>query len=264
VRKSVGIRPMPTWVRGPATIEDDCIVLDLREAERYEAFRPVHSSQLLSDMARLVELDFGARLFSIDRSRVRSFVERHGLIWHSPESLGEGEVREELSDWTYAAAELQLSVMLLAKLREAAENDSAQIVRDYMRSLRDFGVFRRMYLPDDDDELLDFVSIQLSERITRGMEDCTPTLLTMCSLIKEDGSKAGLFNDFRFSNCPKSLLGAANYELASLISRKEWFLLCEGCGRMFQPIHGHQTFCETRCSERSRKRRQRKRKRTDS
>lgn len=267
MRRSVGIRPIPTWVRGLAFIEEGEVVLIESKSERYQAFTPEHSFRLLSALAQLVVVDFGgvegSAEIAIGRNLIPAFVEEHGLLWHGPDSVGESEFREPLSAWSYAAGELQLSVVLWSKLRESIESNFAQPVREYLRSLRDAGVFRRMVLPDEDDKLLEFASIQLSERITRGMGGCAPTLLAPCSLIGEDGEKEGIAGEFVFGNNPDSLVSAANYELASLISRKEWFLDCEGCGRMFRPDHGHQRFCTPACNERYRKRLQRQRERGD-
>lgn len=266
-RKSIGIRPIPTWVRGPAFIDGGEIGLAEGEFETYQAFTPEHSERILFDLPQLALLDFDGDKLTIDYKRSLAFAEEHGLIWHGSDHAGKGEFREPLSAWWLAACELQLTVTLYSKLKESLEGENADPIRNYLRSLRDEGVFKRskrLLLSNDDDALREFASDQLSERITRGMEDCTPTLLAGCRLINEEGAKVGAAGDFYFGNDPGSLFGAANYALASLISRKEVFLDCEGCGRMFRPNHGHQRFCEERCYERHRKRLQRESRRVAS
>ncbi|HZA45834.1 MAG TPA: hypothetical protein VE568_11135, partial [Rubrobacter sp.] len=62
-------------------------------------------------------------------------------------------------------------------------------------------------------------SIQLAERISSGMEDCTPTLSAAFGLLKV-GEPVRPAGDFRFGNNPGSLVGAANYQLALLISHR--------------------------------------------
>jgi hypothetical protein len=51
VRESIGVRPIPRWVRGRAFIDGNEIVLDCREAEEYPAFEPDHSLRMLFDLA---------------------------------------------------------------------------------------------------------------------------------------------------------------------------------------------------------------------
>lgn len=258
VRRSVGIRPIPTWVRGPAFVDGDEIGLIEKESETYQAFTPDHCEHLLSDIAQLANpTRDAADPLRIVGKRASGFAEEHGLLWHGPNQDGSTERRESLAEWFIAGAELQISVALCISLRQSLKEGSAELVRRYLRASRDVGFFRRLVFPDDDDALLEFASIQLSERITRGMERCTPTLLAGCSLISGEGEKVGRAGDFFFGNDPGSLVGAANYALASLISRKEAFLNCEGCGRMFRPEHGSQRFCCPACNERHRKRRQR-------
>jgi hypothetical protein len=51
------------------------------------------------------------------------------------------------------------------------------------------------------------------------MEDCTPTLSAAFGLLKV-GEPVRPAGDFRFGNNPGSLVGAANYQLALLISHR--------------------------------------------
>jgi hypothetical protein len=56
-------------------------------------------------------------------------------------------------------------------------------------------------------------------------------LSAACGLL-EDGEKIGGAGDFRFGNEPRSLVGAAYYQLALLVSRKEPVRECEECKRL--------------------------------
>ena len=64
------------------------------------------------------------------------------------------------------------------------------------------------------------------------MADCAPTLSAACGLL-DDGKKVGGAGDFRFGGEPGSLVGAAYYQLALLVSRKEPVRECEVCKRLF-------------------------------
>jgi hypothetical protein len=112
-------------------------------------------------------------------------------------------------------------------------------------------------LPDADNDLLEHASIQLAERISRGMADCTPTFFAACGLLR-DGGKVGGAGDFRFVNDPGSLVGAANYQLALFVSRKKVVRECEECGEMLVPEDPRQRY-HPRCGARKRQRESRQR-----
>jgi hypothetical protein len=105
-------------------------------------------------------------------------------------------------------------------------------------------------------ELAEYASIQLAERVTLGMTECTPTMFAACALLSE-GRKVGEAGDFRFGNDPGSLMGAANYQLALVIARKELVRECEECGEMFLPVDPRQRF-HKKCGARKRQREHRK------
>ena len=234
-----------------------------RETEEYPAFEPDHSLQMLIDLAQLQnlgEMYLAEKHLDIGITNLRpalNFANSYGLLWHGPKRGGDGERRESLRDWFIAGFELSMSVSLYNAIAQSIEADSATPVRQLLRTYRDATLFKHMPLPDPDDELLEYASIQLAERITRGIAECTPTFVAACSLL-DDGTKVGKAGDFRFANDPGSLVGAAYHTLASLISRKERFKTCEECGRMFQVEHGSQRFCEKKCATRKRQRELRK------
>ncbi len=127
---------------------------------------------------------------------------------------------------------------------------------------RDAGILKRISLSDNDSELLDYACIQLAERISRGMADCTPTFFSACGLLR-DGVKVGGVGDFRFVNDPGSLVGAANYHLAVLVSRKKLVRECEECKEILIPEDPRQRY-HKKCGNRKRKREERQRKKTES
>lgn len=260
--ESIGIRLRPTWIHGPAVVDGGEVVLAADGAEEYAAFEPDHALQLIFDVARLTGL--GEPYFVDKRLNVRvtnprlveDFVSKHGLLWHGPKQVRDKECREPLRDWFFAGFELGRSLAFYSVIERSVEG-TAEPVRQFLRRERDDGLFHRLPLPDDDTELLEYASIQLSESVTRGMAGCTPTLNAMCAVL-EDGAKVGGAGDFRLGNDPESLVGAAYYGLANLISRKVRIINCGECGEMFIP-QDPRTEYHKRCGNRKRKRESRQR-----
>jgi hypothetical protein len=222
------------------------------------AFDPDHATCLLSDLgnlAKLGEVVEGAKPLDVrltDTERALDFAETHGLLWHGPSQVGSGEVRESLKDWFCAGLDLSISTATYANIRRSQEKRSAEPLRSYLRMLRDAGFFRHISLPDADNELLDYACIQLAERISRGMADCTPTFSAASGLLR-DGVKVGEAGDFRFGNDPGSLVGAANYQLAILVSHKKRVRECDECGEMLVPEDPRQRY-HKKCGDRKRQR----------
>ena len=140
-------------------------------------------------------------------------------------------------------------------LKLAQEVGTAKPVRNLLRRLRDMDFF---YAPisDNDVECLEWVSLLIAERITRGLEDCNWTLVAECTLARE-GVQEGGAGDFVFGEDPQNLVAAAYAQLASLIANKVAFSECKGCGKLFTSEHGSMKFCSKRCGNRVRKARQR-------
>jgi hypothetical protein len=239
--KSIGLRQYPVWVRGPAHIDGDEIVLNVEEARPFDAFEPEHYQTLLPDLAALHDPKLQDPV---------AFVRRHGLLWHGPNEVDKGECRESLRDWSIEGLELHITILLYVALNEGIDAHSGEPVRRFLRSLRDIGVVWGR-LPDDEGECLESASIHLAERITRVLEGCNQTFVAACSLVR-DGKKVGPAGDFRFSIDPPNLVGAAYNELASLIVTRAEFRECVGCGRLFQPDHGRQIHHTKSCGNRKR------------
>lgn len=198
----------------------------------------------LQELGKVVKIEhFGARVTYSpqpeNRGRALEFAERHGLLWRGPARVRAGEIRERLEDWFFAGQNLKIPATMYLMIRRSQEEGSAEPVRSYLRTLRDIGYFQLIPLPDADDELLEFASVQVAEHISQGMADCAPTLSAACGLLK-GGEKVGGAGDFRFGSEPISLVGAAYYQLALLVSRKEPVRECQECKRLFVPTDPRQ------------------------
>jgi predicted nucleic acid-binding Zn ribbon protein len=124
-----------------------------------------------------------------------------------------------------------------------------------LQMLRDLDIFYAP-IPDNDRKCLETVSLLLAERITRGVEGCSGTLVAACSLSRR-GVKEGGPMEFFFGEDPPNLIAAGYTQFASLIANKVPFEQCEGCGTLFTPKHGKQRYCSKQCSDRTRQRRRR-------
>ena len=113
VTKSEGVRPWPVWVRGRAKIEGDEIVLDATRAETFSAFEPEHYETLLLDLAAL-------RNFKLQDPV--AFARRHGLLWHGPDQVSRGEVREDLRWWGAVGEYLSMTIGLYVSLQKGLES----------------------------------------------------------------------------------------------------------------------------------------------
>jgi hypothetical protein len=242
------LRQHPEWVKGIAHIDGDEIVLDEETADSYLTDESEDRHLLLMDLTTLRDCE---------PEDVVRFVLRHGLLWHGPKDIGSGECRESLDEWRVAVGHLWLTIGLYLTLNTGWEAGTARPVRSFLRRLRDPDIdlfYAR--IPDNDRECLETVSVLLAERITRGMEGCSWTLIAACTLSRE-GVKEGGPTDFLFGEDPPNLVAAAYAQLASLIANKVPFNECEGCEKLFTPKHGRQRYCSKRCSNRVRKARER-------
>jgi hypothetical protein len=260
---SIGVRPRPTWVRGPAFIDGDEIVLAGEATEQYAAFDPEHATRLVLDLGKLAELGElvkGEKTLDIrlvDTGRALEFAETHGLLWHGPGQVSNGEVRESLKDWVVAGVEFVITTAMYLTIRQSQDEDSAEPIRRYLRTWRDTGLFKRISLSDNDSDLLEYACIQLAERISLGISECTPTFTAACGLL-DDGARVGEAGDFRVGNDPGTLVGAANYQLGRLISHKRRVIACEECGEIFIPDDPRQRY-HAKCGNRKRQRERRER-----
>lgn len=241
--ESIGIRPRPKWMRGEARIDGDEIVLDAARARPYDFLEPEHYATLLPDLAALYDFKLQDPV---------EFARDHGLLWHGPDDLTNGSCRESLRKWQAAGMYLTMTITLYMALRQGLDENTAEPVRGLLWAYRDAGLFIDK-MPDDKDELLEYVSIQLAELITRGLEGSSETFVAACGLVR-DGEKVGPAGDFRYVTETPDLVATAYKHLASLIVTRAEFRECKGCRRLFQPDHGSQTHHTKDCGRNKRRR----------
>jgi hypothetical protein len=260
----------PMWTRGLARIKGDQIILDGKKARPYALFeKPEQHEILLMDLAELRLLGSIVNQRIVNK-RVRkpalaiAFAWRHGLLSHQPQR-DRGDCQESWQSWLVAGYKLSLTIALYARLREAIATESTANLRASLQSTRDVGNASRT-IPADDQALLEHASILLAERITEGLEGCSPTLLAACSLERTPGEKEGPPGDFRASINPSNLVAVAYSELVTLIEMKAEFRECIGCGKFFRLNpdihHRDRRYCEDACYERTRKSEARAKKRS--
>jgi hypothetical protein len=254
----------PTWTRGRAQIDGDYIVLEGKRAVEYGLSDSLEQrGRLLMDLAGLCRLGITKDGRIADTNHALDFARRHGLLWHRPKNGG-ASYREALKSWLCEGHDLTVSIVLYMDLREAITTQSTERLRARLRTWRDNAIFWGA-MPEEDEELLEGISVRLAERINKGLEGCSPTIVAACSLVREGGKKEGPPGDFRSSINPSNLVAVAYKELVAQIESKARFKECVGCGMLFRldPSihHRDRTFCTDACYERTRKRRQRAKKR---
>jgi hypothetical protein len=89
------------------------------------------------------------------------------------------------------------------------------------------------------------------------------TYLFRSSWLTERWAQGRWAGDFRFVNDPGSLVGAASYQLALLVSRKKLIRECEECGEMEIPEDPRWRY-HTKCGNRKRKREEGQRRKAES
>ena len=254
----------PTWTRGRAQIDGDYIVLEGKRAVEYGLSDSLEQrGRLLLDLAGLCRLGITQDGRIADTRYALDFAKRHGLLWHSPKN-GEASCRESLKDWLSEGHSLTINLIMYMDLREAIVTHSTDRLRARLRTWRDHNLFWGA-MPEDDEELLEGISVRLAERINKGLEGCSPTIIAACSLVRKGGKKEGPLGDFRSGINPSNLVAVAYYELVAQVESKAWFKECVGCGMLFRldPSihHRDKAYCTDACYERTRKRRQRARNR---
>lgn len=250
-----GPKQRPVWARGTAFEDGGDIVLRRENAEDYAFYEQDRLERLLLDLAGLRNMGSLADPSQLNPGPALAFARRHGLLWHGPEQLEEGDCRESLASWFFESEELAISIALYMSVRECVGAGSTKPLRQYLQLQRDLGVFWGI-MPKDSEELLKGMSIILAERVNNGMKGCQQTFLAACGLMR-DGAEVGPAGDFRYSVDPANLVAAAYHEFAALMVTKARFKGCPGCGQVFRAEHGNRTYCSEGCSDRTRKRRQR-------
>lgn len=254
----------PTWTRGRAQIDGNYIVLEGSRVAEYGLLDdPEQRVRLLMDLAGLCRMGLTDDGHIADARHALDFARRHGLLWHRPTSGGVC-CRESMESWLVEGVNLTESITLHLYLREAIATSSTERLRARLRKWRDGTTFWGA-MPEEDEELLEGISVRLAEQISRGLEGCSPTILAACGLARDGGPKEGPAGVFRTSIRPTNLVAVAYYELALQIESKASFKECRGCDMLFRLDprihHRDRAYCTDACYERTRKRKERARKR---
>jgi len=223
----------PQWLRGPAVIDGDHVVLEERQRETYQPH--VHPYELLLDLAGVDS-----------RHDILGFVRKHGLLWHGPDA---DEHRESLEDWAVATGWLRWTLLLYADLGDFVDGDESRF--DAVRTNELVRVFAGGEPPVYRDELKHLASEAVSHAITAGLGEVRVNVVA-ASETSYTESRPG---EFSFLFDPANLLGHAYAEAAHLIVQRAPLTQCPECGRLFAVEHGRQKFCTPTCAGRARQRR---------
>jgi hypothetical protein len=221
----------PEWVRGPARVEGSEIVLDENRAEKYWLHEPGQVDKIAFDLAAMAPHGSGR-----DPRQAVAFVRRYGMLWHGANKLGSGSCRESLDRWWHEAEKLHTVLSMSMTLGEALRDDSAAPVREWFDA--------RLGLSFEADEIYLAAATKIvAGMINRGLRN------------SKWGMASGGVGEIRLAHYPPDLVAAAYASLGGLIATRAEFKECPGCGRVFQPESGKQTYHDPQCATRSRQRR---------
>jgi hypothetical protein len=223
----------PEWVRGPARIDGDEIVLDESRAEKYWLYESEQAERMAFDLAAMAFHKSGR-----DPRQVRAFVRRYGLLWHGPHELGSGECRELFENWWLEAEQLSSVLAMSASLGDALREGSADPVRQFFARIGGLP----FDIPTDEDYLMVATTIA-ARMLNQGMQDGRWGLVT------------GRPGEVQLAYYPPNLVTAAYANIAALVANRAEFKECPGCGRIFPPKSGKQTYHDPQCATRARQRR---------
>lgn len=221
---------LPEWVRGPARIIDDEIVLDESRAEHYFLHNVDEALLELAACARAEDF--------------KAFVRRYGLLWHGSDSLNTGQCREALTEWHREAREAKLVVLLYMKLTEAMKTGSV----DPMRPLD--SLWSGFPETANDEEYLRQHSVGLAGLIGARLKSCRVDMIP--AFQREENTAP---NEFVFTHEPPNLLITLYTVFAEIVAQRAEIRECIGCGRLFHPKSGRQKYCSESCASTSRWRR---------
>lgn len=225
------------WFRGPATIKNGVVTLDLESAE--------YNPDLGGDESVVVDL---AAVQS--EADVIDFVARWGLLFHGP---GNEEFSERVEDW-FAAADLVATTLKLAILLRSAKDDCGPL-RDYFKSAGPLSLSspeQGWADPDDfsDNAIIQAASMLVTTFVNRATKDGIAWSLIDAGLVKDSQYDPGTFVAVVGG---QSLYSNVMLRLSTLLAKGSTSLrLCKGCGRPFQPDDGKQKYHSKKCGERAR------------
>lgn len=236
----------PYWVRGLARIEGDEIVLDEADAETYYIQEPV---DLLPDFARLAEfLDSRAK----GERLALDFVQRHGLLWHGPDSLGSGKCRESLESWIYASLRIRIAATLYARLQETMRTGSVEPLQSLRGEIEWDWASLCEREPANEWEYTAFASLVVAQVVNEGLADSGHRVAAACALTDDDVTPKGPPGVFLFDVHSRTLEAAAYVAFSILLEHNASLSECPNCGRPFPPRSGKQKYCTESCANAAR------------
>jgi hypothetical protein len=253
-RNGVGWRQHSWWVRGPAQIVGEEVVLDEDRAETYYIHEP---DDLLPDLAGLWGMMNDPRP-KLDREILR-FVARHGLLWHGPGQIGSGECRESLRDIFIASGAIRDAALLYEALMEAIKEGSIEPIRvakttAFRLELLEEGLEEPL---QSDWQRLALTSMWIADIVNQGLRGSQHLMTAACGLADPEihrkplGDPGVFLSDVR----AETLEAAAYIHLSDLMTGNVKLAECPGCGRPFSPRSGKQKYCTESCASTTRWRR---------
>lgn len=223
------------WFAGPATIEDDWVVLDLDSA--------VHCWPRSNDTEMMLSLA------NIRRPEdVLDFVGTYGLLRTPP---GEDSFREPLTHWLETAQQLSSVLGYATLVRRGSDplNDGAADALVALRRLLSDEIEDAQDLRDNNALLLERYSNVVTLFLNKRLGSLKVGVADMAYV---DGSTWGSFTVGVQGPDVETL---AFYRAASLLAVGEELRQCENCGKSFVPADRRQIFHDKQCATHARQKR---------
>ena len=221
---------VPVWVRGPARIAGEWIVIDPSDVERYAPIETPPRALMLA-------------LAGVQtREQILSFVSRYGLLKHGPDAP---VLREAVADFE-EEAHLVYSMIYLAKaLKGAVAGDLDQC--DIVQALAPT-ITKLFQAPAASEaELYVQASAAIGAIVSQKLQPTSLSIIAGC-LLNAD-IPAG---SFVYLEQPPNLLGFVYVQVARQLVERAPIMVCPECSRLFAPRHGRQRFCTPACASRGR------------
>lgn len=251
-RLEVIARPVPIrWLRGPAWLDGEHVVLDCRAASAYEPFAS------LKDLVRAL-----TAIHAPEDAVV--FAERFGLLRGSPASrlvpplarMVPPLARERVTFFTTTAAELREVVQVHSAVTKAVAGDrnSADFIRAWAQQLYEYVGDGTVMVCSADSGKLPAMLLDASRWVARTL---THHLRGAAPLVY-DRTVAGESvppGTLRIGLEPRSLFECCYLAIALNIAEKEPIDICPTCERAYISEDARQKFCTPACASRARFRR---------
>lgn len=213
---ALGEQPEP-WLRGPATIDSDHLVLDRKRAVEW---RPQVKAERVGRGDPIIELANAST-----RADAVRFVERFGLLRHGPE---QSEWREPLADFQREANVLYRTLTLYRDVLNAS------IEPDGVRELRK--TWQAEVDASTGIDFLDAAAVMVAALVTRGLDGVGERVLPV-----SDEHRLVFVAAARSPH----LLGYIYHQFATLMTSGVRLRVCQDleCGRFFAPNDRRQRYC---------------------